>query len=292
MTKKAVPKKSPAKFGARELGNLIKACRKGELNIVKKMLKQGVSPNVLVESCGSKPLTAAVRGGHANIVRFLLDAGADPNLQDTWVSMPPNGTPLENAAERGHLEIVKLLVERGADVNKKGCSTPLRGACAYGRADVVRDLLSKGARWEPEYLLAAVATGSVETVMALVEAGCDVNYRTPDGETPLHFAAVQKSPAMAEALIRLGAKVNVRCKRWKETPLHRAASRGRLEVVRVLLEAGADPTIKNFKGKTPEQWARAYGQIGVAALIRNWVKMCGKTKARGRGNAHGLRRKQ
>ena len=292
MTKKVKNKKGATKFGARELGKLIRACFKGDLAFVKRMLRLGVDPNALHENSGTRPLIAASAGGHVAIVKLLLDAGADPNLQGTWVDMPPNGTPLENAAQGGHIEIVKLLVERGADVNKAGDWPPLMTACSYGRAEVIRYLLSKGARWEPSYIMLAVRSGNVKALEEMVRVGADVNYKSKDGETPLHFAAVQRSPAMAEALIRLGAKVNIRCKRWKETPLHRAASRGRLEVVRVLLEAGADPTIKNFKGKTPEQWARAYGQIGVAALIRNWVKMYGKTKARGWGNAHGLRRKQ
>jgi ankyrin repeat protein len=272
MSTKAERKKAASKFGARELGMLIKACFKGDIAFAERSLRLGVDPNSLHKTSGSRPLTAASDSGRLSIVRLLLDAGADPNLQDTWKSMPPKGTALEVACSRGHLEITKLLVERRADVNKAGYWPPLKSACSYGRAAIVRYLLSQGAGWEPSYVLLAARSTSVETLRELVSVGAAVNYQTSDGETPLHLAAVQKSPSMAEALIKAGAKLNVQCKRWKETPLHRAAARGRAEVVKVLLQAGADLTLRNCKGKTAEQWARALQQKTVADLIRSYSK--------------------
>ena len=274
MTKKE--KKRPTddvKFGARVLGYLIKASRNGDLTFVKRMLREGVPPDILVESCGSTPLTAAVRGGHIRIVRLLLDSGVDPNLQDTWVSMPPNGTALESAAAKGHVEIAKLLVERGADVNKVGHFSPVRAAAASGQPETLRFLLKKKAHLDsPSIIMLAVRKGNAEVVQQLIEVGVDVNFqgKAGDGDTPLHVAAWKESSVVAEMLIAAGAKLNAQTLCCKDTPLHIAASQGRMAVVQALLRGGADFTLKNFKRKTPEEWAKAYGEKDVQKFLREY----------------------
>lgn len=208
------------------------------------MLKLGASPNVLVESSGSRPLTAAAEGGHLGIVKLLLDSGADPNLQDNWVSMPPNGTALENAALKGHLEIVKLLIKRGAEIDKQGYWPPLKSAVSHGQPETVRYLLSLGAKWESSWLLLGVRVRNIEVVRLLIKAGADVNYKTKDGETALHIATWNPSANMTDLLLKAGAKVDVQKWHTNETPLHGAAQHGSLEVVQSLLKAGSSITLK------------------------------------------------
>ena len=80
--------------------------------------------------------------------------------------------------------------------------------------------------------------------------------------TPLHHAVRFRSPAAVETLLEYGANVNQVCKRSGSTPLHRAVTstgaprtagkqREALEIIALLLKAGADPTIRNKSGKTP-----------------------------------------
>ena len=55
-------------------------------------------------------------------------------------------------------------------------------------------------------------------------------------------------------LLRHGADPNVR-NNWGFTPLHKAVSRGNLEIVQLLVDAGGNPTLKNIRGETPLHFA-------------------------------------
>jgi Ankyrin repeats (3 copies) len=68
---------------------------------------------------------------------------------------------------------------------------------------------------------------------------------------PLYYAASYGLIGTVEALIAAGADVNVRAGRYGGTALHAAYYRDHPEVVEVLLQAGADPTIRDLHGDTP-----------------------------------------
>ena len=100
----------------------------------------------------------------------------------------------------------------------------------------------------------AIERGDLAAVKALVEEG-----NAPDsaidygGEpvTPLYKAAGEGRTEIVRYLIEKGADVNFRGKEWGHTPLSEAAGRGFDDVVEVLLKAGADPKIKDRNGYTP-----------------------------------------
>jgi ankyrin repeat protein len=90
-------------------------------------------------------------------------------------------------------------------------------------------------------------------VEALVAADEDVNERRGNEQTPLFWAM---TAPVARALIKAGARVNVG-PRDGATPLHYAAGEGNAEVVKALIEAGADVTASSavLGGATPIQSA-------------------------------------
>src|SRR5439155_13512703 len=103
-----------------------------------------------------------------------------------------------------------------------------------------------------------------QIIMAL-KGGVDIHATDKNGVTALHHAVRFRSPAAVKTLIERGANVNQVCWRSGSAPLHRAVTQtgapgtaGRrqqaLEIIRLLLAAGADPSITNKSGKRPADY--------------------------------------
>ena len=239
-----------------------------------------------VDTFGCTPLRRAVGSGHLDSVQLLLAAGADPNAGQDWQSLP-----LREAAFPMNLEIAHLLLEAGADPQQAKCEfIPLFVAADRGDAAEVGRLIEAGADVEAtgdRYstpLLQAAMKGNAEVIRLLVAAGADLDARSVRGFTPLilaasrgHSGAVavlvdadvvldathgQKYLALFNAirdghvavvriLIDAGGSVNDASTSSGRTPLHEAAFYGQLEIVKMLLAAGADPVARDSDGITP-----------------------------------------
>ncbi len=133
------------------------------------------------------------------------------------------------------------------------------------------DLASTWEEWSPQQaaqaglgyagqgtaLIRAAETGLVPMARALVEAGAPVDSlcHCDGGETPLWAAAIAGKTEMVRYLLDKGADPNAAAFHGA-TPLHAAVQRGRHEVVPLLLAAGADPGRKDAGGRSPADWAR------------------------------------
>lgn len=93
----------------------------------------------------------------------------------------------------------------------------------------------------------------------------DIHVTDKNGVTALHHAVRFRSPTAVKMLIERGANVNQACRRNGSTPLHRAVTQtgapgtagtqvAALEIIRLLLAAGADPSITNKSGKKPKDY--------------------------------------
>ena len=98
----------------------------------------------------------------------------------------------------------------------------------------------------------AAVTGNMEAVKQHIEAGSDLNERDPfGGSSPLISAAVFGQPEVAKVLLAAdGVDINFQ-NNDGSTALHTAAFFCRPEIVQMLIEKGADKTIKNSFGATP-----------------------------------------
>jgi hypothetical protein len=136
------------KRAARER-ELFRACEKGKVDVVRRLLKE--DPD-LIRAQGTvgllntiSPLQVAALNGRADVAEVLLKAGHPVDAADE-----DGGTPLIDASTQGHVEVVRLLLKHKADVNRRKVAsreTALHGAAFPGRgkAQIVKLLLDAGA---------------------------------------------------------------------------------------------------------------------------------------------------
>ena len=113
----------------------------------------------------------------------------------------------------------------------------------------------------------AAATGKINNVIRLLARDPNlVNAYSEDGFHPLGLACFFGHVDVAEYLVKAGAGINSRSNnRLKAAPIQSAASRGHRKIVRMLLEHGADPNIREQGGYTP---LHAAAQNGDDEMIR------------------------
>lgn len=97
----------------------------------------------------------------------------------------------------------------------------------------------------------AARTGNIEVINYYITAGADLDEAEPVFGSPLNNAIVYNQIEIVRALIKAGANVNVRQKSDGNTPVHSAAFFAYPEILRLLLDAGAEKAPKNLKGELP-----------------------------------------
>jgi len=105
-------------------------------------------------------------------------------------------------------------------------------------------------------------------VELLISSGARINSRNPHG-TPLSAAAGADRIDVMRLLIEKGADIEGKDTAMAWTPLMSAAEKGSIEAVRLLLENGANPNFRYYMGTTPTKIAERNGHGVVAELLRN-----------------------
>jgi uncharacterized protein len=256
---------------------LMMAARTGKTDAIRALLEAGAAVNAGESWGGTTALMWAVSEGHVDATARLIAAGADINARSHYVAAA-NGrgfegrtplagrtegkpeefasgwlTPLMLAAREGHLGVARLLVGAGADID---------AAAGDGKTA----------------LAIAIFNGNYELASFLVDHEADVNKADAQRFTPLFWAVDRRNMETAPnfpwmvtldplPLIRQlldaganpGALVNNTPRgRMREgsprivfaTALMRAAFAGDLELVKLLLDRGADPAVASRDGET------------------------------------------
>jgi ketosteroid isomerase-like protein len=192
------------------------------------------SPRKMVEDL----LIAAAGHGLSDRVRGLLARGVDPEGREIKHPIYRGRSPVQEAALNGHMDIVSLLVEAGASWEHDDVDELIATAMAGDRAGVERllapdpGLRGRAMERRPDQLVRAAEQNSYDAVALLIELGFDVNARS------------------------------------RTAPLHEAAMRGNLPIIRLLLDHGADPSIHDTSyDATPAGWAEHHGQREAQQLL-------------------------
>ncbi|MCJ1380180.1 hypothetical protein MMC17_003283 [Xylographa soralifera] len=219
-------------------------------DLLMELLKQGLSIDSQDPVYGQTSLMYACKRGHSSTVAKLLDLGASINIRSARES-----TALFEAVQANKIEIVELLLQKDElDVNAKYPKlydfTALSFACSSGFAEIMTLLLRR-----PDIL---------------------VNEKDVEGMTVLAIAASASTPIYLKLLLgHIGVDKNC-VDNAHRTPLFTAAELGYAENVQVLLESGADPSIKDIFGGTCILRAIDYGDIStLQTMIRHGVDLGG-----------------
>ena len=129
-------------------------------------------------------------------------------------------------------------------------------------------VLFSGATLADSPVADAAMNGDIEAVRALLKDGADVNAAQGDGMTALHWAAEAGDVEMVGILLYAGAHVRGVTRLGDYTPLHLASKAGTHQVVARLLEAGADPSAYTTTGEvTPLHFAAASGSAASVEIL-------------------------
>ncbi|CAK4226057.1 unnamed protein product [Aphanomyces euteiches] len=252
------------------------------MEVVKELLAHGASINRATNH-GFTSLHLASSKGHLELVHELLAQGAAIEA-----AAVVGHTPLHEAAYHGKLNIVKELIVHGADVNAKtkDSNTALQLASWRGHWDIVQELMTHGLSvhasnnvkrrivrfvklsglgWAHCIHLAA-NKGHVEVVQQLLALGVKVDVTDHGGGTPLHLASKSDNVDKVK-------ENDPSVKTTKKTHKGPVASvNDQLEVLQLLLDAGAKRLLRNEEGKT----ARDLANNDVQAWFDNYQEIANK----------------
>lgn len=204
------------------------------------LLKAGADVNRRTEGGAGVLIAVARKNPMTEIAELLIEAGADVNAADEEGETPLLVAALftENPA------IINVLLNAGADARKTlgdgGSAADLAALNPrLKNTEVHRRLRRAGMAF-----VSLCMEGAPDEVALALRNGVDVEERTADGETPLMLAAAfNSSIEVVEMLLDAGARVNARNNRGR-TALMYAAQYNGPRVVEMLLEAGADPSVR------------------------------------------------
>ncbi|MDD3469930.1 MAG: ankyrin repeat domain-containing protein [Thermoguttaceae bacterium] len=252
-----VPRDEASLIRDSEIHSLTQAAELGRVEVVQKMLRDGVSATQKDEN-GNTALHLAAQRGFVEVMKVLLDAGADPNATNTV-----NNTALLSAVSNLQSEeVVALLLKYGAKIptsyDSTGGNTELHFAARCGNSDTCELLLDAGADINARNgqgetaLFFAIDSKDSETTQFLIDRGADVRVQDNLERTPLCHAANVGDLSVIGTLIAAGAELNT-ADSDGNTPLHIATLQRHDEVIALFITAGADVTIKNRDGMEPIQ---------------------------------------
>jgi uncharacterized protein len=292
----------PAKKDGGGLTALVYAAREDCMECAKSLVEAGADVNQRT-FYGWTPLLVATQNRHYKLAQYLLEHGANPNTPNnggwTPLYLATDNRNIEGgdypvrAPDMDHLDFIKLLIAKGANVNARICGVESKPDECTGDSTETRTNFTMQWLFEDGAtpFLRAAQSGDVELMKLLLAHGADPKIYTAHDVTPLAVAAgigwvegvtyewsPEENIEAVKMCLDLGIDPNTADDEGR-TALHGAAHKGRLEVIQLLVDHGAnldahdggsrDSINGALLGKTwiPLDWARGLVRVGVQSAI-------------------------
>lgn len=241
---------------------LHKVVETDNVDLIHVLLNKGASPNSK-DDAGITPLQKAIKHHAHQVIKYLIDrVEVDINAHDEY-----GNTSLHYAIEWDNAPAISWLLDRGAIVHKVNDDrqTPLYRALEKGREELALLLLQ-----HPSFNVAyadregntslhyAAAYNRKKVLEYLVNNNADFGTKNGEGETPLHHALMRNAfDALKIILDHQPHLINIADKKG-DTLLHYLIDYQWTEGLPLLIEKGADPFIKNKRGKNVFEYLLSY----------------------------------
>lgn len=249
----------------------------------------------LVNKLGENALMVAARIGNDQMFESLIDAGA--NL---YIKNQEGLTVLDVATAAKHNSIIETInryekfLNQGADAftkdeptpeekpvagnvdvkaRDKSGQTPLMQFAAIGNEDMVKKLIQLKSEIDAKNfsgetaLMLACRKGNPKIVQLLLTAKANPLLKDGQGKAPIIHAVETGSTEVIRPLLESGAKLDA--KYLGSTPLMISCLIGNLDMVKILIDCGANPAEKDTKGKHPIAHARAKGHHAIVDFLES-----------------------
>jgi ankyrin repeat protein len=259
------------------------AVLRGHVSLARDLLNRGAHVDA-PDTRGRTPLHLACDRADAAMIKLLVDNKANCRLTDQ-----------DGRSTLQHLALVRAqrnpadIVRKAAVILRGGGAVPdLCSAIVLGDAQTVQSILQQDSTlvnkvpavtvqdWRPIHWAVDSNQLSICGLLLGSPYNADPNVRATDGCTPLHRAIqIGDGPQILQALVNAGANASAADKRGL-TPLHLAASNRKIDILRSLLAAKADPNAVELEyGRTPLHFAVMWADkrqpapvaAGITALI-------------------------
>jgi ankyrin repeat protein len=233
--------------GGGGLTALIIAARENDIESAKLLIEKGADINQ-TSNAGWTPLLMATNNRNYQLGKYLIERGADVNKANTTSAFTPLYLATDNRNIEGgdypvpkpdmdHLEFIKLLLDRGANPNAR-----VSGNTETRTIFTMQWFFEAGAT----AFVRAAQSGDTALMRLLLSHGADPKIAANSGDTALAAAA------------GMG---------WVEGVTYEWSREETAQAVKMLLDLGLDPNSSNVDGRTPLMGAALKGRIDVVKLL-------------------------
>lgn len=214
----------------------------GHYDMAKALIDNGALVNLRADD-GFNALMEAVRTGNIEIAKLLIEHNSDINIKNK-----DGKNMIMIACEKGNEEMFNILIENNADINEKSSwgASALIYASEKGNINIMQYLIDNGIdvngkaddNGDTPLLWAVTGENPYESSKLLIENGADINATNDSGVAPATILAAS-TPKVVKLLKDNGADLDTKFLDYYP-PIAIAAGAGNLEIVKALVENGAD----------------------------------------------------